>query len=66
MKTKKCLECNSDYFAEKSEMLDLCPNCSHYLYAYENCKHIFVNQSCKKCGWNGNTTNYIQKLMKND
>lgn len=46
---KICDECESEYFSYTSKMAQLCPNCSHYLYGYENCIHNFVDGRCLKC-----------------
>lgn len=63
MEIRICDECNSDFFKEKSEMESLCPECSHVLYGYPNCEHSFgENNRCEKCFWNGNTSEYINKL----
>ena len=59
---KICDECESQYFSDTSQMAKLCPECSHYLYGYENCIHVFENGRCTKCNWNGNTTKFITKL----
>lgn len=48
-KIKICDECESQYFVETSKMANLCPNCSHYLYGYENCNHKFENGRCLNC-----------------
>jgi len=56
---KICDECESEYFKDSSEMMSLCPNCSHTLYGYPNCKHNFINEKCLYCGWNGNSSDYI-------
>lgn len=61
---KSCEECKSDYFSKSSEMLHLCPECSHILYGYENCNHVFQNNRCINCYWNGNTTKYLEKLKQ--
>jgi len=45
-------------------MKSLCPECSHILYGYQNCEHIFENNRCKKCYWNGNYSTFIGKLKK--
>jgi hypothetical protein len=50
-------------------MTNLCPECSHILYGYENCEHEFENGRCVKCFWNGNVSDYILKrkqLNKNE
>ena len=56
-----CVECESDYFKNSSEMAELCPNCAHKLYEYPNCEHKFDNGNCIKCGWNGKTSEYLKK-----
>ena len=38
---KICSECEGEYYAGSSKMMELCPDCSHYLYGYQNCKHDF-------------------------
>ncbi|MDE6706691.1 MAG: hypothetical protein K2K06_01460 [Oscillospiraceae bacterium] len=58
-----CSECGSEYFKLKSKMQALCPECTHVLYGYETCKHIFINGRCSKCFWNGKQSDYI-KLLK--
>ena len=55
-----CVECESDYFKNSSEMAELCPNCAHELYGYANCEHKFDNGNCTKCGWNGKTSEYLK------
>ncbi|MGV3612387.1 MAG: hypothetical protein ACO1N0_15620 [Fluviicola sp.] len=57
-----CEECESDYFAKTSEMMSMCPDCSHYLYNYPNCVHEFENGRCIHCYWNGNTSEYLRKI----
>ncbi len=61
---KICNECNSEYYKDSSKMENLCPNCSFYLYGYENCKHQFENGRCIKCFWNGKYSKYIEKIIK--
>ena len=61
-KIEICTECKSEYFAETSEMMQLCPDCSHYLYGYDNCKHEFKNKRCVKCYWNGESSDYLKDL----
>jgi hypothetical protein len=46
-------------------MKNLCPECSHLLYGYENCKHFFKNGRCINCYWNGNTSEYLNKIIGN-
>ena len=59
---KKCDECESEFFADSSEMIKLCPNCSHNLYGYKNCDHNFSNGRCSKCYWNGAHSDYVNGL----
>lgn len=59
-----CDECESEFFKESSQMISLCPNCAHSLYGYPNCKHEFINENCLYCGWNGNSSDYIQNSKK--
>lgn len=59
-----CEECKSEYFAHASKLSNLCPQCSHILYGYNNCDHEFENDRCKKCYWNGNASDYIKSLKK--
>lgn len=57
-----CAECKSEYYSDTSEMMKLCPDCSHYLYGYPNCDHVFKNGRCTKCYWNGESTKFIIEL----
>lgn len=57
---KICDECESQYFAERSKMNNLCPECSHWLYGYENCPHKFENGRCIYCYWNGNSSLFLK------
>jgi predicted RNA-binding Zn-ribbon protein involved in translation (DUF1610 family) len=59
---KKCDECASDYYADQSQMAHICPECSHLLYGYPNCDHVFKDNRCIKCYWDGKTSAYIQNL----
>ena len=43
-----CDECGSEFLKESSHMINLCPECAHYLYGYTNCKHIFENGKDRK------------------
>jgi predicted RNA-binding Zn-ribbon protein involved in translation (DUF1610 family) len=58
---QKCSECESDFYTESSLMKSLCPECSHNLYGYQNCKHEFKNKRCIHCYWDGNTSEYLKK-----
>jgi len=58
----KCSECNSSFKKDASEMIALCPECAHYLYGYENCAHKMENGACKKCLWDGSTSEYVKGL----
>lgn len=57
-----CDECDSDYYSDTSQMTNLCPECSHVLYGFENCKHQFEKGRCIKCFWDGSTSDYVRKL----
>lgn len=59
---KICEECKSEYYVRTSKMTNLCPECAHVLYGYENCIHQFSNGRCIKCFWDGNASEYIKKL----
>ena len=59
---KICDECESEYYSDTSEMMQLCSDCSHYLYGYPNCNHEFENRRCSKCHWNGKSSKYINEL----
>ncbi len=57
-----CVECGSEYLISKSKMKELCPECAHILYGYENCKHSFENGRCTICFWNGQQSDYIKHI----
>ena len=59
-----CIECESEYFKNSSKMKELCPNCAHKLYNYPNCEHKFENKKCSKCGWNGETSDFLKTQNK--
>lgn len=59
-----CVECGSRFIREKSKMENLCPECSHYLYGYSKCSHVFKNGECMYCHWNGNESEYIKNLKE--
>gem|GEM_PF-652655 len=59
-----CDECISEYYPDTSQMTNLCPECAHVLYGYENCEHEFANERCIKCFWNGKASDYIKDLKE--
>ena len=59
-----CDECGSAYFKGTSKMMKLCPECSHYLYGYPNCDHVFVKGRCLYCYWDGSESDYIKWLKE--
>ena len=61
---KVCEECGSKYYAASSPMNSLCPECSHIIYGSEPCDHEFDGKRCRKCFWDGSTTEYITGLKK--
>lgn len=61
-----CDECGSPYYKDSSEMRYLCPNCSHHLYGYPNCEHHFENGNCIHCGWNGQSSDYLNQKKQNE
>jgi predicted RNA-binding Zn-ribbon protein involved in translation (DUF1610 family) len=63
-KIKICDECESPFVVEDSQMKNLCPECSSILYGYQNCEHIFLEQQCVNCNWNGNTSEYLRSLKE--
>lgn len=58
----KCNECKSCFKKSSSEMMSLCPECAHHLYDYENCAHVMESGACKKCLWDGSTSEYIKSI----
>lgn len=62
---KLCDECESFFFLETSQMAGLCPECSFLLYGYENCQHIFVEDRCSKCYWDGSLSEFCKSLKSN-
>ena len=60
--TKCCDECESEYFAETSQMAKLCPECAHRLYGYPPCDHVFHVGRCSKCGGDGSVSEYLSAL----
>jgi predicted RNA-binding Zn-ribbon protein involved in translation (DUF1610 family) len=60
--TRCCDECGSDYLAESSQMLSLCPECAHHLYGCLWCPHLFAGGRCSRCGWDGSVSAHLRKL----
>ncbi len=58
----QCEECSSLFIKSKSEMVSLCPECSHHLYGYGNCNHKFESGRCVECFWDGSASEYVTKL----
>ena len=56
-----CDECGSEFLKAASKMLHLCPECSHLLYGYPNCNHVFKNGKCIYCYWNGKHSKYVKQ-----
>jgi len=63
---RQCDECGSSYFASKSRMAALCPECAHYLYGYPNCRHEFSDGRCVLCHWDGSASDYVKTLKGDD
>lgn len=63
--SKICNECESEFLTTASKMENLCPECAHRLYGYENCEHLFENGRCTHCLWNGETSNYLKNQKVN-
>jgi len=61
--TKRCDECGSDYFGAASSMAQLCPECSHWLYAIPGCCHKFTDGRCSNCGWDGSVSEYVRGIQ---
>lgn len=61
---KTCDECESEYKAESSAMENLCPECSHLLYGYENCPHEFENGKCIYCYWDESQSSFTKEVKK--
>ncbi|WP_253279776.1 hypothetical protein [Nonlabens sp. MIC269] len=61
---KICDECDSEYYSDTSKMTKMCPDCSHFLYGYDNCNHEFKNGRCVHCYWNGKSSEYVNGLKK--
>lgn len=55
-----CGECGSEYYKNTSKMANLCPECSNFLYGYDNCTHRFENGRCVKCCWDGSVSEYAK------
>ena len=63
---KTCDECRSLFSIKASRMLGLCPECSHLIYGYDNCRHIFIDGRCSICHWDGSTSYFSEKLKTNN
>lgn len=61
---KVCDECKSEFYKSASLMENLCPECASLLYGYKNCEHQFENKRCNKCYWNGNSSDFLDKIKK--
>lgn len=48
-------------YRHAGKMRNLCPECAHVLYGYENCSHIFENGRCVKCYWDGKRSEYLKR-----
>ncbi|SEK82597.1 hypothetical protein [Ruminococcus albus] len=58
-----CDECGSEFLLSASKMKGLCPECSHILYGYENCEHVFKNGRCEKCLWDGSRSQFTKNIQ---
>lgn len=58
-----CDECGSQYYSHTSKMNNVCAECGHKLYGYENCDHKFKNNRCENCYWNGNKSNFLKEYL---
>ena len=58
-----CEDCGSEFVKRSSKMKALCPECTHILYGYPNCDHVFKDGKCIKCHWNGSRSEYIKQLL---
>lgn len=65
MTIQSCTECESLFYPQSSKMASLCPECAHYLYGHENCKHFFEKGRCIHCYWDGSASEYVKKCKKN-
>jgi len=57
---RRCDECGSGFFAERSPMAGLCAECAHRLYDYPACAHDFHGGRCRVCGWDGSQSEYLK------
>ena len=64
--TALCGECGSKFLKRSSKMKSLCAECSHIIYGYKNCGHVFENGVCVKCLWDGSRSEYIVSLLKEE
>ena len=61
---KTCDECGSTYVARTSQMTALCPECAHILYGYPPCNHIFAENRCTLCHWDGSVSDHVRGLKQ--
>ncbi len=64
--SNECAECGSPFRGGSSQMASLCPECAHWLYGYPNCQHDMADGPCRRCGWTGATTPYIEGLKRKE
>jgi hypothetical protein len=42
-------------------MSELCPECAHRLYGYDNCSHVMSEGRCVKCYWDGSISDFLKR-----
>jgi hypothetical protein len=57
----RCCECGSLFFKGLSRMSELCPECAHRLYGYDNCSHVMSEGRCVKCYWDGSISDFLKR-----
>ncbi|MBO5087970.1 MAG: hypothetical protein J6C01_04785 [Lachnospiraceae bacterium] len=57
-----CEECGSKFLNTASKMKNLCPECAHIVYGCPKCNHVFENNRCIYCYWDGSKSEYIKQL----
>ncbi len=58
-----CDGCGSSYFADASRMSGLCPECAHWLYGYDNCRHQMLDGRCTHCHWDGSRSDHVIRQL---